>query len=136
MDFNDPDEQWIIIDAITEDTADGRWVVNCESLMSFRQDAALDGDFWDREEDNQLFGGMFEFINATVITCGTYVRLGCGGLNFLTPNQGFAQFGYKFYVAPNGCIALISSPLSHTYCEGVEATTTNIAAPVPCVAGG
>ena len=91
--------QDIIIDAVTEDEDDGRWIASCPARITFKRAAILSGDF----EDSGNFGingGTFQF-DADITTCGTYFRSGCGGLEF----NNNASFIYSIFDdLGSGCI--------------------------------
>ncbi len=139
LSFSDPNGDSIEIDAITEDTPDGRWIVNCEARMVFKQSAALEGDFEDLGETQNLtrIGGTFVFDNdAVVLTCGSYIRLGCGGLSFPGGPNTNAMFGYRYYIDPPGCPDPVTTPVSNACADDIDATSTSTGLAEPCVAGG
>ncbi len=81
----------IIIDAVTEDESDGRWIVQCPARIVFKRAADLSGDF----EDIGNFGtdaGTFQF-DADITTCGTFFFYQCGGLEF----NNNATFTYSMF---------------------------------------
>ncbi len=98
----------IVVDAITEDTADGRWIVNCESILEFKQSACLEGDF---EVTGTLLevhdidiGGTFAFDNDVLVyTLGYFIHECTFGL-ILGPD---AEFG--FAGQPGDCDVGITS---------------------------
>lgn len=88
----------VIIDANIEDNSSAVWVTDCTGTMEFKHgNTDMKGLFTDRYSGYGFIGfgidgGTFKF-NATVRTCGTYEREGCGGLTFLNN----AEFKYASF---------------------------------------
>ena len=106
------DTDFLIVNAdIIEDTADAKWVTNCQAQLKFLNNACLEGDFFDLGITGGP-GGEFSFA-AIVHTRGIYSRDGCGSI-FL-PDGG--EFAVADVVDDMNCA--LNTTLITSTCNGV-----------------